>query len=320
MNLVSPVPSQRSAAPVESHAGVAFVDGHIVPVAEARIPLLDLGFLRSDACQDTISVCNGMFFCLDQHLARFRRSCGLLKLDCPHDDRALASIMAQMVRQSGLNDAYVQMIMTRGLAASGSRDIRTCINRFSAFCIPYVHIAPNSGADPLDVIVSSRPRINAASVPSDVKNYHWIDFELGLLEAYERGGNTVVLGDGAGGVSEGPGFNIFAVRGGVLVTPDTNVLAGITRGVVFELAKDAGLPVERRPLPHEEFASADEAFAVSTAGGVMPIRSVDGRVLSAAPGRITKSLTDEYWRRRADGWHGTPIATFLQPNGNSATA
>jgi branched-chain amino acid aminotransferase len=302
--------SAASERPVASlSAGAAFVDGAVLPIADARIPLLDWGFLRSDACQDTISVWKGSF--LDRHLARFRRSLAGLRLSCPHDDAALAGILASLVRCSGLSEgAYVQMLMTRGLPAPGSRDPRSCRNRFYAFCLPYVRIAPADGAGLLEVAISRRPRIGAAAVPSEIKNYHWIDFELALFEAYERGATSVVLSDASGTLTEGPGFNLFCVSDGTLRTPGSNVLSGITRSLVIGLAGDLGIQVAIGSLGAEELLSADEAFATSTAGGVMPIRAVDGQRLKAAVGPITALIRDTYWKKREAGWHGTPVASL----------
>jgi branched-chain amino acid aminotransferase len=292
-------------------AGAAFVDGEIVPISEARIPLLDWGFLRSDACQDTVSVWKGSFFCLDRHIARFQRSLEGLRLQCPYDEVALARILASLVRRSGQSEAaYVQMLVTRGVPQQGSRDPRSCTNRFYAFCLPYVRIAPADGPELLDVAISQRPRIAAAAVPSDIKNYHWIDFELALFEAYDRGATSVVLSDAAGTLTEGPGFNLFCVNDGVVRTPASNVLPGITRGVVVELAEELGIDLRVGPVAADALRGADEAFATSTAGGVMPIRAVDGGALKETPGPITALIRDTYWRKREAGWHGTPVASL----------
>ena len=290
-------------------AGAAFVEGRIVPISEARVPLLDWGFLRSDACQDTVSVWRGMFFCLDDHIARFFQSCRNLRLSCPYDEHELAEVLTRLVQHTGLTDAYVQMIATRGQPATGSRDLRTCENSFLAFCIPYVHITPDSGQGFLDAIISERPRISSSSVPSSIKNYHWIDFELGLFEAYERGGNTVLLTDGNGGITEGPGFNVFGCRNGELFTPDTNVLEGITRNVVFEIASDLKIAVLQRRVPTAELRDADEVFVTSTAGGIMALRSIDGRSLGNVPGPVTREIARTYWKKREAGWRGRPVQT-----------
>lgn len=292
----------------DGRVGAALINGTVCSLDDAKISILDLAFLRSDACQDTVSVWQGQFFRLDDHLKRFQHSCATLRLHCPYSEEELTSGLTGLVRSTGLRNAYVQMIMMRGQPKFGSRDIRTCKNHFAAFCVPYISILPDGGRGALDLVISSRPRISAASVPSDIKNYHWIDFELGLFEAYDRGANSVVLTDGAGHVSEGPGFNVFLVKDDTVATPKSNLLEGITRSSVVELALELGIEVQVRDVSCAELRTADEIFITSTAGGIMPVRSIDGIVLSAGDNTaIAKRLSDLYWKRRAEGWHGLAI-------------
>lgn len=292
----------------DGRVGAALINGTVCSLEDAKIPILDLAFLRSDACQDTVSVWQGQFFRLDDHLRRFQHSCATLRLNCPFSNEELANSLAGLVRGTGLRNAYVQMIMMRGQPKFGSRDIRTCKNHFAAFCVPYISIVPDDGRGALDLVISSRPRISAASIPSDIKNYHWIDFELGLFEAYDRGGNSVVLTDHAGRVTEGPGFNVFLVKGDMVATPKSNLLQGITRSSVVELSREIGIEVRVRDVSCEELRAADEIFITSTAGGIMPVRSIDGIALSAGDNTaIARKLSDLYWKRRAEGWHGLAI-------------
>jgi len=104
--------------------GVAYIDGTYVPIAEARIPILDWGFLRSDATYDVVHVWRGSFFRLSDHVERFLRGVGRLHLRLPVEREELEEILAECVRRTGLRDAYVEMICTRGLPAPGSRDQR----------------------------------------------------------------------------------------------------------------------------------------------------------------------------------------------------
>ena len=102
--------------PQSNPVGIALVEGRIVPASEARIPLLDWGFLRSDAVQDTVSVFHGRFFRLDDHLARFERNWQRLRMQNPYDADTVRAILMEAVRRTGLREAYVQMLMTRGRA------------------------------------------------------------------------------------------------------------------------------------------------------------------------------------------------------------
>jgi branched-chain amino acid aminotransferase len=277
--------------------GAAFVDGRFVPVAEARVPILDWGFLRSDATYDVAHVWRGSFFRLEDHLDRFGRSMEGLRLSLP------------LTRDDGLRDAYAEIICTRGIPKPGSRDPRDCENRFYAFVVPFVWIAdPDKQERGLHAIIADRQRIAPSSVDPTVKNYHWLDLEVGLLEAYERGGETVILTDADDNVVEGPGFNVFAVHDGSISTPDSGVLQGITRRTVIELSNEHGIPIEERPVPAASLRRADEAFLSSTAGGIIPVTKVDGEVVGEGePGPVTLRLRDAYWKLHDDPRYSLPV-------------
>lgn len=118
----------------------------------------------------------------------------------------------------------------------------------------------------------------------------------------------MLLTDAQGNVVEGPGFNIFAVRGGRLVTPKEGVLEGITRRTVIEMAQALGIPVETRALPAAELRGADEAFLSSSGGGVLPVTRVDGRTVgSGTIGALTQRLVETYWAWHRDARYSTPI-------------
>ncbi len=290
--------------------GCAYVDNDFVPAEAARLPILDWGFLHGDATYDVVHVWRGSFFRLDDHLDRFYESCRGLRLTPPIDRAHTTQILAECVSRSGLKDAYVEMICTRGLPQPGSRDPRACSNRFYAFAIPFIWIANEEQRERgLKLVISSVQRIPPQSVDPVIKNYHWLDFTRGLFEAYDRGGETTVLVDGEGNISEGPGFNIFAVRNGAIVTTGHGTLAGITRRTVIELCQETGTPCRGDTLDPDELRGADEVFISSTAGGVMPVTEVDGAVIGEGkPGAITTQLRDLYWSKKEAGWHATPVA------------
>jgi len=289
--------------------GAAFVEGRYVPVAQARVPILDWGFLRSDATYDVAHVWRGSFFRLDDHLDRFERSMKHLRLSPPYGRGEIQDILVECVRLSGLRDAYAEVICTRGIPKPGSRDPRECENRFYAFVVPFVWIAdPHKQERGLHATIGSRRRIAPESVDPTVKNYHWLDLETGLLEAYERGGETVILVDAEDNVVEGPGFNVFAVKNGVISTPDRGVLEGITRKTVIEFATEQGIPLEARSVPADELRHSDEVFLSSTAGGIIPVTMVDGETVgSGDPGPLTRRLRDAYWDLHDDLRYSLPV-------------
>ena len=284
--------------------GAAYVRGRYVPIGEAAIPLTDWGFLRSDATYDVVTVWEGAFFRLDAHLERFLASCARFRLDPGRPAAQIAGILEQCVRLSGLRNAYVEMIVTRGQPPWGSRDPRQAVNQFYAFAVPYVWIANEAQrAQGLHLVVSDVQRIPAQSVDPRAKNYHWNDLTMGLLGALDAGGDTVVLTDGAGHVVEGPGFNVFCVNAqGTVVTPAHGVLEGITRRTVLEMAQALGLPLQVRALPAAELRAAREVFLSTSGGGVLPVTRVDGQpVGDGAVGPVVRQLVQTYW-----DWHRDP--------------
>ena len=291
-------------ADLDFSQGSAFVRGEYLPIAQAAIPITDWGFLRSDATYDVVTVWDGAFFRLQDHLARFERSCASFRLDAGLSTKHIVSILTKCVRLAGLRNAYVEMICTRGQPPWGSRDPRLAVNQFYAFAVPYVWIANEAQrAQGLNLVVSNVQRIPATSVDPRAKNYHWNDLTMGLLGALDAGGDSVVLTDAEGNVVEGPGFNIFCLNSqGVLVTPAAGVLEGITRRTVLEMAHAAGMRVEQRALPVQELRGAREVFVSSSAGGVLPVTRVNSvPVGGGAVGPVTKQLVQTYW-----DWHGDP--------------
>lgn len=296
--------------------GCAYVDGAFVAPEDAKISIFDWGFLHSDATYDVAHVWQGKFFRLDDHLDRFQASMAALRLDPGVSREQMRSIMHECVARAGLRDAYVEVLCTRGRPAPGSRDPRTCVNRFMAFAIPFVWIAdPDKQRRGVNLIVSARQRIAAASVDPRVKNYHWLDFVMGLFDAYEQGGETVVLVDADGNVTEGPGFNVFGVfarpERALLATPVSGVLEGVSRRTVIELARQAGFEVQERTLPVAELSRADEIFLTSTGGGVIAVSQLAGASIGGRAagvfGPVTAQLQAAYWRLHEDPRYVEPV-------------
>jgi len=231
-------------------------------------------------------------------------SMAALRLDPGVDANGVAAACHAIVARTGLRHAYVAMVASRGVPMiPGNRDPRTCANHFYAWCVPYVNvIEPEIAEAGASVwIAKDVRRIPEDSVNPLAKNYHWGDLTAGIFEAKDQGYDAVLLLDHQGNVTEGPGFNAFAVKDGRVVTPERGVLHGITRRTVLEMSAEAGFATEQRPLPLDEFLEADEIMLSTTAGGVVPVTRVDDRIFSnGAPGPVAARLRSLYsdWRLR----------------------
>jgi len=280
--------------------GAAWMNGTVIPMSQAKIPVNDWGLVHSDITYDVVPVIDGAFFRFDEYLTRFLSSMENLHLDPGMSKRDIEVALHQMVGKSSLRDSYVAMVCSRGKPKiAGSRDPRDCENHFFAWCVPYVHIIKpeivEQGATAW--IAQNAYRIPENSVNPLVKNYHWGDFTQGIFEAKDKNYETVILLDYDGNITEGPGFNVFAVKDEVLITPDRGVLAGVSRKTVLEMAEHLGINTSVRSLSVEELLDADEVFLSSSGGGVIPIIRVNERIFgNGASGPISVQLNETYWK------------------------
>jgi branched-chain amino acid aminotransferase len=280
--------------------GAAWMNGTVIPISQAKIPVNDWGLVHSDITYDVVPVIDGAFFRFDEYLARFLSSMEDLHLDPGMNKRDIQAALHQMLSKSSLRDSYVAMVCSRGKPKiAGSRDPRDCDNHFFAWCVPYVHVIKpeivEQGATAW--IAQNAYRIPENSVNPRVKNYHWGDFTQGIFEAKDKNYETVILLDYDGNVTEGPGFNVFAVKDKVLITPDRGVLAGVSRKTVLEMAEHLGINTSVRSLSVEELLEADEVFLSSSGGGVIPIIRVNETIFgNGASGPISVKLNETYWK------------------------
>ncbi|HEX2528232.1 MAG TPA: aminotransferase class IV [Geminicoccus sp.] len=297
-------------------AGAAYVDGVVTPIKQAKIPITDWGYRRSDVTYDVVGVYFGAFFRLDDHVKRFRRSMEKLRLKPEESDEDIKRILTDLVRRTGLREAYVAMDCVRGKPAPGlpyhpayGRAYLVC------FAIPWVWLfSEEQQARGVHAMIAKTPRIPPESVDPTVKNFHWGDLTQALFEAHDAGFETAVLLDQEGNLTEGPGYNVFAVIDGTVVSPPKGALEGITRLSVKELCEDLGIPHAIRPISRAELEEADEIFFSTTAGGVMPASRLGTRILgNDRPGPISARLRETFWEKRRQGWHATPIDYAAKP-------
>lgn len=278
------------------------MNGQIIPVSEAKISVFDWGLTRSDITYDVVHVWEGAFFRIEDYLDRFEVSMKKMRLDVGMDRSAIRNALIELVATSGLQSAYVSMVASRGTPLiPGTRDPRGCRNHFYAWAVPFIWVIPEAVAKRgahISVARDSR-RIPSNSVDPTVKNYHWGDMTAALFQALDAGYDTTVLLDHNNLVTEGPGFNIFAVINGKVVTPKSGMLEGISRKTVLEICAALDIPCAATDISEEAFMNAEEVFTATTAGGPVPVTRVNGRIFgNDTIGPLTAKIINTYW-----DWH-----------------
>jgi branched-chain amino acid aminotransferase len=298
-----------------SGESIAFFEGRYMPTKEAKISILDPAMTKSDIVFDVVSATDGAFFRLDDHVERFQASCRKIRIQLPVSSNEIKRISAECVHRSGFDDACVFMCGTRGLYRGGAvvGDPRDCQNGFYAYAVPYYYVVPRgrvkTGAH---IWIAETRRAPNAAIDQTAKNFNRMDLTKGTFEALDNGADAAVLLSIEGYVAEGPGFNIWIVRGKTLLTPGDNLLEGITRRTVFELAKEMGVEARTANLKPHELIEAQEAFLSTTAGGIVPVTHVNARPLgNGAVGLMTTNISSWYWERRRAGWHGTSVYSLI---------
>ncbi len=292
-----------------SESLVAYVNGEYVPRGEARISVFDFGFLRGDAVFDTTSAWNGRIFKLSQHLERLDLSLRAARIPCPLSLEELAGVILETARRCRLDNAYVQTIVTRGEPPLGVRDLTQCRPGLVVFVVPYVWILnPEQIRSGGRAMIASTRALPVQCLDPKIKSLSRQHFNLAVLQGKAAGMDVALILDLDGHLTEGPGFNVFVVRRGELFSPPEGILMGITRQTVFELAAEHGIPAREAQLTAYDLYAADEVFATSTAGGIMPLVEIDGRPIGdGKPGPVSQRIHGLYWALRESGRHGTPI-------------
>jgi branched-chain amino acid aminotransferase len=287
--------------------GMAYVNGEFVPSSEAKLPIMDGGFWLGINVFDTLSARDGCIFKLDAHVARFYRSLHAVRIEIPFTRAEFAALIVETVRRSGLRDAYIQTIATRG--PRSRRPLVEWTPTVIINSIPYFGILPEEIIDRgITLRIASIRNVPIQSVDAKVKTFNRLHSYLARLEAFDAGADDTLLLDLDGYLTEGRGANLFLLRAGHLYTPSENLLEGITRETVFELAAAQGLPTHETRLTPYDLYNADEAFYCSTAGGIIPIVDVDRRRIgTGSPGPTTLRLRDAYWTAHVRGPHATPV-------------
>ena len=274
-----------------------WLDGEWHDRDTAKVSVYDHGLLYGDGVFEGIRVYGGKVFRLAEHVDRLYDSARALWLEVPIPREELGRVIEEAVRRSGLAEAYVRPIVTRGVGDLGL-DPRKCVRPSVIVIVDAIRMWPAELYDRgLNVITAATPIPHRESLSPRVKSLNYLAHILARIEGINAGADEVLMLDSAGHVAEGSGENVFVVRDRVIRTPPawSGILRGVTRDAVIELARGAGYDLREEVLNRYDIYTADEAFFSGTAAEVVAIRALDGRAVGAGRrGPVTADLAERY--------------------------
>lgn len=274
-----------------------WIDGQLYPGDQAKISVWDHGLLYGDGVFEGIRVYNKRIFACDEHLDRFYESAKAIRLTLPISKEDLRSAMRETLSANGIDEGYIRLVATRGVGTLGLSTKYTA-NPSIIIIASTITLYPKELAETgLELISSSYVRNHPNSISPRVKSLNYISSIMAKTEAQILGAHEAVMYNHLGHVAECSGDNIFLVHRGKLLTPDTasGILAGITRGIVMELARKRDIEVIEKTLVRDDLYAADECFLTGTAAEIIAVKSIDGRIVGTGrPGEITTMLKKDY--------------------------
>jgi D-alanine transaminase len=281
-------------------ADIAYLDGAYLPLQEARVPVLDRGYLFGDGVYEVIAVYGGAIFALDAHLTRLEASLKGIGIPNPLSRSQLQHVLQELVTRNGGGDLMLYMQITRGVQAARSfafpADPKPCL---LAFCQPL----PPPTRQILEQGVSAITLQDFRWLNCHIKSIALLGNTMLANSALKAGCNeAVLLRDGQ--LTEGGSSNVFIVKDGRAATPPKSnlILAGITRDILLELAKDAGVPCDERAIAEAEVRGADELWITSTTRELYAVTQLDGKpVGNGKPGPLWRRMYDLFQARKQRG-------------------
>jgi branched-chain amino acid aminotransferase len=259
--------------------------------------VFDHGLLYGDGVFEGIRVYNGRLFRLAQHVDRLYASAKGVWLEIPLAKAAMQRIVEEAVAKSGLHEAYIRLVVTRGVGDLGL-DPRKCAKPSVICIVDTIRLwSPDRYEKGLTALTAATPISHRESLSPRIKSLNYLSHILAKVEGIAAGVDEVIMLDSQGYVAEASGMNLFAVTNGTLRTPPgySGILRGVTRDAVIELAREATFAVEELPLNRYDLYTADEMFLTGTAAEIVAVTRLDGRVIgSGKPGPTTQQLAKRF--------------------------
>lgn len=273
------------------------INGKIVSEDEAKVSVLDRGFLYGDGIFEGIKMYNGYIFKLKEHMDRLYESARLIGLEIDISEEEFTADILKTAAVAEESSAYVRVTVSR----CGNLGLHTLLDTItitrSIVVIPLNYQTTEAYDKGLHLINVSRTRIPEVSLPMKAKTLGYLNNILAVNEAKKNGADDALLYNIEGYVAESTGSNIFYIKGNDLVTPAVNagILIGVTRNCVIELAKKNGFNVVEKLFKENELIEADEVFLTGTAMELMPVYKINNNLIgSGKPGDKTKSLMNAF--------------------------
>ncbi len=268
-----------------------WLNGKLVEREQALLDVYDHGLLYGDGVFEGIRVYHGKVFQGPAHLERLFASADQIRLKIPYTRQQLAQAMDELVAANG--EVYIRLVVTRGVGNLGLNPFQCSVPQ--VFILnDHIQLYPKEMYEKgMAVIVARARRTSARMVPPSVKSLNYLNNILAKIEARDAGVFEAIMLNYQGFVAEATGDNIFIARDGELLTPPTaaGALAGITQRFVIKLARRMKIDVRQADLTRHDLYTADECFLTGTAAEVIPVNSIDKRVIGdGKPGPITRKL------------------------------
>lgn len=265
---------------------------------QAKISVFDHGLLYGDGVFEGIRVYNGKIFKLDEHLDRLYQSAKVIRIDIPMDKQTLADAAEKTAQANNIDEGYIRLIVTRGVGDLGL-DPFVCKKGEIIIIADSIQVFSEELYEKgLKVISSSVVRNHPLAIPPQVKSLNYLNNILAKIEAIDAGADEAIMYNHQGFVAEASVDNIFIVDKGIIYTPpiEAGSLAGITRGIVMQLGREANIEVVEKNLTKFDLYTCDEFFLTGTAVEVIGIVDIDGRGIGdGKPGPVTKLLKDKFF-------------------------